>query len=147
MAGAEEAELPIDVHYDKLVAWLADRGHLAGAWRRELGAVQARAAALAEGPAAPLVRGLRGALDAGAAPVDSLVARAVRDRLAEEVRPAPVPPSHLESSRARSSRAFEASRTPLPLPPPPLPPPPPPTGPQGPLRWARGRGARYRQQV
>eukprot|EP00898_Chlorokybus_atmophyticus_P000049 jgi/Chlat1/1044/Chrsp110S01555 len=43
--GAPEADLPIDVHYNKLAAWLVDRGKCPADYRKVLAAVKARAAA------------------------------------------------------------------------------------------------------
>ncbi|KAK9825903.1 hypothetical protein WJX81_003892 [Elliptochloris bilobata] len=72
-----EAELPIDIHYQKLSAWLAERKQLPADWRRRLQVIQASAAeaakALPAGDAAP----------GGDAPVEYAFVRATRDRLAE----------------------------------------------------------------
>ena len=42
-------DLPIDVHYDKLIDWLVDRKKVAKDWRKKLAGVHAKLSELARG--------------------------------------------------------------------------------------------------
>ena len=51
-----EAELPIDIHYAKLVDWLVDRKKISADWRKKLAAVHAKMAELTRALPATLAR-------------------------------------------------------------------------------------------
>ena len=116
-----EAELPIDIHYAKLVDWLVDRKKISADWRKKLAAVHAKMAELTRALPATLARAVGpGVPDPALLAADGEPpggTTSVRSSSAIASSRAP-PPSHPKTPRTATTRATAKA----PNPPPPRPP-------------------------